>query len=110
MVILLMNNMRLMVSVLVMSACASSTGMAQQLSDYITVGVVNNTGVELRISVYDNVCGVMLLEKRLVRNGETSTELCTQGMDRGDVTIRNLETGVERRFQGVLGGARLAAP
>ena len=89
---------------------ASSIGMTQQQSDYITVRIINNAGEALQVSVYDNVCGVMLLEKRLVRDAETSAELCTQGMDKGDVTIRNLETGTERRYRDVLGGARLVAP
>ena len=84
--------------------------MTQQLSDYINVRIINNGGSELQISVYDNVCGVMLLEKRLVRDAETSAQLCTQGMDKGDVTIRNLETGAVRHYRDVLGGATLAAP
>ena len=84
--------------------------MSQQLSDYINVRIINDSREELRVSVYDNVCGVMLLEKRLVRNGEIDAQLCTQGMDKGDVTIRNLETGAVRHYQNVVGGAKLAAP
>jgi len=88
----------------------SSPGMGQQQSDYIDVRIINDSGEALQISVYDNVCGVMLLEKRLVRNAETSAQLCTQDMDRGDVTIRNLETGAVRHYRDVLGGANLVAP
>lgn len=105
-----MNKMLLMVVSVVVAGLVCSTGVTQQLSDYINVRIINNRGEDVRISVYDNVCGVMLLEKRLVRDGETSAQLCTQGMDRGDVTVRNLETGAERRYQSVLGGARLVAP
>lgn len=105
-----MHKMPLTAFLVVVVALVSSTGTTQQLFDYINVRIINNSGEDVRISVYDNVCGVMLLEKRLVRDGETSAQLCTQGMDRGDVTVRNLETGAERRHQGVLGGAKLVAP
>ena len=105
-----MNKTLLMAFPILFSVFMASSGVGQQLSDYIDVGIVNNSGEVQQISVYDNVCGVLILEKRLVRDGETSAQLCTEGMDRGDVTIRNLETGAERRDRGVLGGARLAAP
>jgi len=105
-----MNKTLLMVVSGVLFALLSSSGMSQQLSDYINVRIINDSRDELRVSVYDNVCGVMLLEKRLVRNGEIDAQLCTQGMDKGDVTIRNLLTGAERRYQSVVRGAKLAAP
>ncbi len=105
-----MNKKLLMVVSVVICVLTSSTGLTQQQSDYIIVSIINNSGEALRISAYDNVCGVMLLEKRLVRDAETSAELCTQGMDKGDVTIRNLETGAVRHYQNVVGGTKLAAP
>jgi hypothetical protein len=105
-----MKRVLLLVAAVVASSLVPSTGMTQQLSDYINVRIINDRGSDLRISAYDNVCGVMLLEKRLARSAEISAQLCTQGMDKGDVTVRNLETGAERRYQSVLRGARLAAP
>jgi hypothetical protein len=105
-----MNKTLLVAFPILFSVFMASSGVGQQMSDYIDVGIVNNSGEVQQISVYDNVCGVLILEKRLVRDAETSAQLCTEGMDRGDVTIRNLETGAERRYRGVLGGARLAAP
>jgi hypothetical protein len=105
-----MNKKLVMVISVVVCVLASSTGLTQQQSDYIIVRIINDGGEALRISAYDNVCGVTLLEKVLVRNAETSAQLCTQGMDKGDVTIRNLETGAVRHYRDVLGGAKLAAP
>lgn len=83
---------------------------AQTLGQPINLTIVNPSRGAHEIEVIDNVCQRVVLSKVLVGNGMIPIQVCSEGMDRGDVTIRNLLDGETVRFDDVMGGTRLQAP
>jgi len=76
----------------------------------INVLIVNDGAYDQRVAVIDNICKRPVLEKRLVANGELPAQVCAREMGRGDLTIRDLDTGAQRRHRGILDGDRIATP
>lgn len=85
-----------------------STALAD--SGYINIEVVNDSSYDQRVAVTDNICGNLVLEKRIIADGRLPAQVCARDMGRGNVTIRNLETGSERQYQGILDGDRVQTP
>jgi hypothetical protein len=88
----------------------SISAVAQQQEGYINIEIVNDGQYDQRITVFDDVCNLVVLERRIVANGEIAAQVCARAMDRGLVTVRNLETGAEREYRNVLDGDRLSTP
>lgn len=88
----------------------STSLSAQTLAQPINLTIVNPSRGGRKIEVVDNVCQQVVLSKLLVGNGMIQIQVCSRGMDRGDVTIRNLLDGETVRFDDVMGGTRLQAP
>jgi hypothetical protein len=79
-------------------------------SGYIDIEVVNNGEYDQRVAVVDNICRTLVLEKRIIADGRLAARVCARNMGRADVTVRNLESGTERRYQGILNGDQVQAP
>lgn len=86
--------------------------VAPALADngYINIEIVNNGVNDQRVAVVDKICQDLVLEKRVIAHGILPAQVCAREMGRGDITIRNLETGDERRHAGILDGARVQTP
>lgn len=82
-------------------------GLADQ---YIDVRIVNDSQYDQRIEVVDNICHLIVLQKRIVAGGAIPAVICSRGIEKGDVTIRNLVTGSEQRYPNVSDGEYLRAP
>lgn len=92
-------------------ALATTLVMSAQASDgYINIEIVNDGENDQRIAVVDNICQQLVLERRIIADGLVPAQVCARKMDRGQVTIRNLETGAEREYRNVLDGDRLRIP
>jgi hypothetical protein len=79
-------------------------------SGYINIEIVNNGTDDQRVSLVDNLCEDLVLEKRILAHGILPASVCSRDMGRGDVTIRNLETGAEQRHRGIHSGAQIGMP
>lgn len=84
--------------------------LGAQQEGYINIEIINDSHIDRRIRVIDNICELMVLERRLVGDGMIPAQVCSRDMGRGDITVVNLETGAERRYQDFLNGDRLKAP
>jgi hypothetical protein len=76
----------------------------------ITISIVNPGFDERMIEVVDNICRQVVVSATLVRESSVMAHVCTRGMDRADVTIRNPLTGASHHYPDVLRGAQLSAP
>lgn len=83
---------------------------AQAEDGYINIEIVNDGQYDQRIAVVDNICQQLVLERRILADGLMLAQVCARQMDRGHVTLRNLETGAEREYRDVLDGDRLSIP
>lgn len=92
-----------------LAAALMVTG-AQADDGYINIEIVNGGPYDQRIAVVDDICQQLVLERRIVADGMMPARVCARQMDRGQVTLRNLETGAEREYRGVLDGDRLSVP
>lgn len=84
--------------------------LGAQQEGYINIEIINDSHNDRRIRVIDNICQLMVLERRLVGDGRIPAQVCAGPMRRGDITMVNLETGTEQRYQNFLNGDRLKAP
>jgi hypothetical protein len=84
--------------------------LARAQDGYINIRVVNHGAYDARVALVDNICNRLVLEKRIVADAELPAQVCARGMDRGDVTIRNLETGAEQRHRDLLDGDQVPTP
>ena len=89
--------------------CALSTNALAD-SGYIDVEIVNNGEYDQQVTVIDNICRTVVLEQRIIANGSLPARVCARNMSRGDLTIRNLETGREQQHQGILNGDSVQVP
>lgn len=98
----------------IVALCATTLlpllALGEQQEGYINIEIINDSHSDRRIRVIDNICELMVLERRLVGDGVIPAQVCSRSMRRGDITIVNLETGAEKRYQNFLGGDRLTAP
>jgi len=76
----------------------------------IDISIVNSSGDDLDVEVFDNLCGDVVASGRLVGKSELAAQVCSQDMNRGDVSVRDLRSGAEQRYTDVLDGANLEAP
>ena len=91
-------------------ACAAAACRAQVPDGYIDLQIVNPSPVVRRTAVYDNVCDELVLDKPVDGNGAIPVQVCARGMGRGDVTVRNIDTGAEQRHEDVFGGTQIEVP
>jgi hypothetical protein len=84
-----------------------TAGLPEQ---HINVQIVNDSQYEQRVEVVDNMCHLVVLEKLIDGEGMIPAEICSSGMDKADVTIRNLDSGSEQRYQDVHEGDSLEVP
>jgi hypothetical protein len=84
-------------------------GGAARIGDSILIRIINPHPDDREIEVVDNVCGQVILSKRLVGRGTIPVEVCAHA-GKADVTLRNLRTGAIQRHAGVIKDAKLAAP
>jgi hypothetical protein len=101
---------RLFTSVPVLLLLCSFLNDAVADDGYIDVEIVNNSTYDQEIAVVDNICRTVVLERRIVADGRIPARVCARNMNRGDLTIRNLETGSERQYRGILNGDRVQVP
>jgi hypothetical protein len=101
---------RLRIAALFAAALFPLLELGAQQEGYINIEIINDSHSDRRIRVVDNICELMVLERRLVGDGMIPAQVCSRRMGRGDITIVNLETGAEKRYQNFLGGDRLTAP
>jgi hypothetical protein len=90
--------------------CLLSASVAAADNGYIDILIVNDGDDDQRVAVIDNICNRQVLEKRIIADGELPAQVCAREMGRGDVTVRNLATGGERRERNLLDGDRIATP
>ncbi|RKT42985.1 hypothetical protein [Thiocapsa rosea] len=76
----------------------------------ITINVVNPGFDERMIEVVDNICRQVVMSATLAAESSVRAHVCTRGMNKGDVTIRNTLTGAQQRHADIIGDARLTAP
>ncbi len=82
----------------------------EMLGGAINVVITNPYSVAREVEAVDNVCGTPLFAKPMEGEASISVQICTRGMGRGDVSIRDLGTGSEQRYSDVLQGANLSVP
>lgn len=61
-------------------------------------------------AVVDDLCGKEVFRGRLEGHGERPVNVCAHRFTGAEVTISNLRTGAERKFQNVLHGAKIQVP
>jgi polyisoprenoid-binding protein YceI len=83
---------------------------ASGLGRPITIVIVNPGFDERMIEVVDNICREVVISATLAAESSVRAHVCTRGMDKGDVTIRNTLTGAQQRHADIIGDARLTAP
>ncbi len=80
------------------------------LGQPITIRIVNPGFDERMIEVVDNICRRVVMSATLAAESSVRAHVCTRGMNRGDVTVRNTLTGAQQRHADIIGDARLTAP
>jgi hypothetical protein len=80
------------------------------LGQPITVHIVNPGFDERMIEVVDNICRQVVMSATLASESSVRAHVCTRGMRKGDVTIRNTLTGAQQRHADIIDDARLTAP
>lgn len=83
---------------------------ADGLGQPITVEIVNPGFDERMIEVVDNICREVVVSATLAAESSVRAHICTRGIGKGDVTIRNTLTGAQQRHADIIGDARLTAP
>jgi hypothetical protein len=83
---------------------------ASGLGQPITVHIVNPGFDERMIEVVDNICRQVVVSATLAGESSVRAHVCTRGMGKGDVTIRNTLTGAQQRHADIIHDARLTAP
>ncbi|NEX17816.1 MAG: hypothetical protein C1943_14645 [Halochromatium sp.] len=100
-----------MVIYLILSGLVLFMASAQAAAEgYINIEIVNDGQYDQRIAVVDNICHLLVLERRIIADGLMPAQVCSRKMNRGNVTLRNLESGAEREFPNVLDGDQLNVP
>jgi hypothetical protein len=89
--------------------CASPA-VSQEVDETIFVTVLNPHPQDRYVTVTDELCGKVVLDGRLVGHGSVSVELCAVNFRGGTVTITNVRSGAQRRFDDVTRGAKLQVP
>ncbi|MFB1489642.1 MULTISPECIES: hypothetical protein [unclassified Thiocapsa] len=80
------------------------------LGQPITVHIVNPGFDERMIEVVDNICRRVVMSATLAAESSVAAHVCTRGINKGDVTVRNTLTGAQQRHADIIGDARLTAP
>jgi hypothetical protein len=80
------------------------------LGQPITISIVNPGFDERMIEVVDNICRQVVMSATLAAESSVRAHVCTRGMNKGDVTIRNTLTGAQQRHADIIDDARLTAP
>jgi hypothetical protein len=80
------------------------------LGQPITIQIVNPGFDERMIEVVDNICRQVVMSATLAAESSVRAHVCTRGMNKGDVTIRNTLTGAQQRHADIIDDARLTAP
>jgi hypothetical protein len=76
----------------------------------ITISIVNPGFDERMIEVVDNICRRVVVSATLAGESSVRAHVCTRGINKGDVTIRNTLTGAQQRHSDIINDARLRAP
>jgi hypothetical protein len=80
------------------------------LGQPITIRIVNPGFDERMVEVVDNVCRQVVISATLAAESSVRAHVCTRGMNKGDVTVRNTLTGAQQRHADIIGDASLTAP
>lgn len=62
------------------------------------------------IEVVHNICRQVVMSARLAAESSVRAHVCTRGMSKEDVTIRNALTEAQQRHPDIIDDARLTAP
>ena len=95
---------------LALLAWSPADAEAEPMGTHLWLRVSNPHQDDREVLVYDNVCGRVVMAKRLAGRSEMPFQVCGEGMGNGDVTLRNLRTGVEQRYRDVVKDATLRVP
>lgn len=74
-------------------------GSAQQKA---AINIVNERLQEVRIGVFDQVCGSLVYQGTLVHEAQTTIDCCTDASGRCKLTLED-QTGHRQEFDGVPG-------
>lgn len=94
---------------LLAAAVAAPLG-AGPMGEYITVRVVNSHAYDHPVEMYDNVCKRVVFSRRIVGHATLNAQVCAFDMGKGDVTLRNLQTGAQQHYKGFIDNAKLEVP
>ncbi|MGB5830872.1 MAG: hypothetical protein WBG92_02635 [Thiohalocapsa sp.] len=83
---------------------------ANALGEYIDVRIVNPGTRDSDMEVIDNICERVVLSKPMVAESMLAAQICAHDMGKGDLTIRNSQTGAEQRHRDVMENASVPVP
>jgi hypothetical protein len=104
-----MKNATIVLAVFLAIAAPAAT-YADPTGGYIKVRVVNSHGDDHPVEMVDNICKRVVFSKRIVGHATLDAQVCSYDMGKGDVTLRNLQSGARQHYRGFIDNAKLEVP